>query len=304
MLQTDLYTKPTDAHNYLHYHSAHPLHVKNNIPYNQFLRLRRLCSQEVEYTARCTEMSNHLKQRGYPTRVISKALQAVNKIPRSQTLTYRQKNETQRVPFVVTHNPQNPPLKKWFTDFLQYLHSSPRLQKAIPDPPILGERNSRSLRDMLMPSVLPEPTNDQDDPGCFPCNKSRCVICTKHLVQTSQFTSAITSETFTIRQKMTCETPNIIYLLFCSKCKKSQYIGETKNSLKQRFYQHRSNININTGTLVTLHFNQVDHSLDDMRCIVIEKVYSQIHSRRLAREAFWVSKLKTLSPYGLNTKLE
>ena len=152
-----------------------------------------------------------------------------------------------------------------------------------------------------MPSVLPEPVIDQANPGCFPCDKSRCVICTKHLVQTPTFSSAVTSQTFTIRHRMTCETANIIYLLYCSKCKESQYVGETKNTLKQRFYLHRSNINKNTGTLVCQHFNQADHSLDDMKCIPIEKVHSVVHSRRLAREAFWIQKLKTLSPYGLNT---
>ena len=303
MLQTDLYTKPTDAHNYLHYRSAHPSHVKNNIPYSQFLRLRRLCSQEEDFVARCTDMTNHLKCRGYPSNIISKALEQVHKISRSQSLQYQQKTQTQRVPFVVTHNPHNPPLKKWFRDFLPYLHSNPRLQKAIPEPPILGERNSHSLRDMLMPSVLPEPNHGQEDPGCFSCKKSRCIICTKHLVQTPTFSSASTSQTFTIRHKMTCETSNLIYLLFCSKCQKSQYIGETKCSLKQRFYQHRSNINKNAGTLVTLHFNQNDHSLEDMRCIAIEKVFSDVHSRRLAREAFWIKKLQTLSPHGLNTMI-
>ena len=35
--------KPTDSHIYLLYSSSHPSHVKNSIPYSQFLRLRRLC---------------------------------------------------------------------------------------------------------------------------------------------------------------------------------------------------------------------------------------------------------------------
>ena len=55
------------------------------------------------------------------------------------------------------------------------------------------------------------------------------------------------------------------------KCPQTQYIGETKNTLKQRFYQHRSNINKNTGTLVTQHLNQHDYSLSDFRCIITEK---------------------------------
>ena len=41
-LSTSVYYKPTDAHSYLLHSSSHPEHVKNSIPFSQFLRLRRL----------------------------------------------------------------------------------------------------------------------------------------------------------------------------------------------------------------------------------------------------------------------
>ena len=44
-ISTDLFRKPTDARNYLHYSSAHPKSCKNGIPYSQFLRIRRICSE-------------------------------------------------------------------------------------------------------------------------------------------------------------------------------------------------------------------------------------------------------------------
>jgi len=43
-LCTSVYYKPTDSHSYLPYSSSHPSHVKNSIPFSQFLRLSRLCS--------------------------------------------------------------------------------------------------------------------------------------------------------------------------------------------------------------------------------------------------------------------
>ena len=48
-LRTSLYTKPTDAHLYLHYTSAHPIRQINAIPIGQFLRIRRICSEEADY---------------------------------------------------------------------------------------------------------------------------------------------------------------------------------------------------------------------------------------------------------------
>ena len=45
-LITDLYIKPTDTHQCLHSTSCHPRHCKNDIAYNQALRLRRICSND------------------------------------------------------------------------------------------------------------------------------------------------------------------------------------------------------------------------------------------------------------------
>ena len=52
----NFYTKPTDSHNYLDYRSAHPKHCKSNIPYNQFLRLKRICSKPGTFTQSCGKM--------------------------------------------------------------------------------------------------------------------------------------------------------------------------------------------------------------------------------------------------------
>ena len=40
-LFTDIYYKPTDTHQYLHFSSCHPRHTKHSIPYSQ---ARRLCT--------------------------------------------------------------------------------------------------------------------------------------------------------------------------------------------------------------------------------------------------------------------
>ena len=43
-VETDLYTKPTDKHQYLHTKSCHPRHCKRSIPFSQALRLHSICS--------------------------------------------------------------------------------------------------------------------------------------------------------------------------------------------------------------------------------------------------------------------
>ena len=55
-VSTSVYYKPTDSHAYLHYHSNHSSSCKNAIPYSQFFRLHRLCSETDDFSAKSEEM--------------------------------------------------------------------------------------------------------------------------------------------------------------------------------------------------------------------------------------------------------
>ena len=48
-LETNLYSKPIDAHLYLNAYSCHPKHTVYNIPKGQFIRIRRICSNADNY---------------------------------------------------------------------------------------------------------------------------------------------------------------------------------------------------------------------------------------------------------------
>ena len=63
-LCTTVHYKPTDPHSYLLYSSLHPSHVKNSIPYSQFLRLPRLCSEDSEFSLKSEEMCDFFDKRG------------------------------------------------------------------------------------------------------------------------------------------------------------------------------------------------------------------------------------------------
>ena len=67
-LTTDLYSKPTDKHQYLYSTSCHPKHTKTSLPYCLALRLRRICSTDILFQKRANEMKHHLLQRGYKKR--------------------------------------------------------------------------------------------------------------------------------------------------------------------------------------------------------------------------------------------
>ena len=65
LIETDLYTKPTDKHQYFLISSSHPPHTKRSIPYSLALRLRRIGSNYDTYKQRSQELMNYLVNRGY-----------------------------------------------------------------------------------------------------------------------------------------------------------------------------------------------------------------------------------------------
>ena len=69
-ITTDLYTKPTDKHQYLLQSSCHPKHTKRAIPFSLALRLRRICSSDDTFTQHTTELKTYLNKRGYNPRLL------------------------------------------------------------------------------------------------------------------------------------------------------------------------------------------------------------------------------------------
>ncbi len=100
-LVTSVFYKPTDSHSYLLYSSSHPNHTKRSIPFSQFLRLRRLCSEDEDFHTKSLEMRDFFVQRGYPTSLLDTAFSKASQIPRYETLTNPVTN--------VTENNQIPP---------------------------------------------------------------------------------------------------------------------------------------------------------------------------------------------------
>ena len=64
-LTTSVYYKATASHAYLDYRSSHPLGTRNSIPYSQFLRLRRLCSDETDFRTQAKLMASKFINRHY-----------------------------------------------------------------------------------------------------------------------------------------------------------------------------------------------------------------------------------------------
>ena len=80
--------------------------MSDSIPYSQFLRLRRLCSEDSGFNSKCNEMSNFFSERGYPG-ILSKALNRVQNLKRESALEPSASDNEEQIPFTLTFHPNN-----------------------------------------------------------------------------------------------------------------------------------------------------------------------------------------------------
>jgi hypothetical protein len=108
-LSTDVYYKPTDTHQYLHFGSCHPRHTKRSIPYNLARRICTIVSDESKRTERLEEMHIYLTKQGYPTKNIQDGIKKARNMDRTQLINPPTAEiiEQKCLPLVTTHNPQN-----------------------------------------------------------------------------------------------------------------------------------------------------------------------------------------------------
>ena len=315
-LETTLYVKPTDRNNYLPFDSAHPYHCKKGLPYGQFLRIRSICSTEKDFIHHCVKKAAQLRQKGYPIALRNSAFERARANKRTDLLQPKGKgvgekgNEKKRTFLTTTYIPSFDGLrtqvsKTW--DLLDRANSTrPIHERGL----TIGYRRPKNLRDILVKARLP-PEVKPDEPDRPPpvqkvCKSKHCRYC-PILDKSGKVKAHTTGRTYRSRQNVCCNSNNVIYCITCKRCGK-QYVGQTKNSLKERFKSHFYQIAHDPKkTEVSRHFNQKNHSrLDDVQIHILEFVHSNIEradtkEKRLHREFDWIHRMRSQIPKGLNS---
>ena len=78
--------------------------------------------------------------------------------------------------------------------------------------------------------------HEKEGPKIIKCSNSLCGTCAHLQDDVSKIKLNKAKITFKIKEKMTCDTKDVIYLITCNGCGK-QYIGETQ-SLRERVTLH------------------------------------------------------------------
>ena len=235
-VETDIYYKETNTHDYLDYRSAHPKHVRDNIPYTLAKKIHVFCSNSVTERERLTELKRHLINGHFPYNVIERGFKnAILQGPANKS--------TKNITFVTT-----------FTENYEVKHIAKTAQTLLDD--CEDERIRKVFNNCSITLATKQPPNllrqltrakfetiETGGPpsGLFKCTHGSCEICSWGFLQ--ECTSFITAndEEWIVQGHITCKSRNIIYYLKCLACKlQTTYAGITTTPLNVRMNNHRS----------------------------------------------------------------
>ncbi|XP_063077568.1 uncharacterized protein LOC134467623 [Engraulis encrasicolus] len=302
MLETSIYRKETDRNTILHASSFHPDHIVKNIPYGQFVRLKRICSNDEDFEVKANDMAKRFRDRGYDETVIDQARGRASHKNRSELLNPAPKTSDSVVTFV----------KRIINKHWKLLKCDPSLNH-LPDKPRFCFKRGKNIKDLVVSSMYqevptPSTTSWLSKPlfGNYRCGK--CAHCS-NTVDTKTFTHPHTGEKYNIKQFINCVSTHVVYMLKCP-CG-LMYIGQTKRNLKLRIAEHKASIrNGNMEYAIARHYKDRNHgSATTLRFVGIERVMpnprgGDLIKQLLKREAHWIHKLNTVEPHGLNEKQE
>ena len=252
---------------------------------------------------RAKELTNQLHRRGYLKQDIASAIDKARQRSRDALLSYRPKSAEVGtiLPFVLTYHPDLPKVRDIVDKNWSIIESSDELKDIYQSKPVMAFRRPKSLRDFLVRARLKPNSDDDNQTGeCRPCGRKRCQCC--KMITTAGTVKSSSGATVRLRQNTDCTTENVVYLISCSSCNK-QYVGETKGPLNKRMNGHRDDWRHRRfeRSPTAEHFHSADHdflSNASVCCLEHNKEWSD--STRKLRESYWIRRLNTLCPFGIN----
>ena len=245
MVETDVYYKETNSHDYLDFFSHHPNHTKENIPYNLAKRILVFCSNEETEKLRLKELKQWLINCNYPEQLIDRKFHC------ARLQGPANKSEGHVFPIVSTYysNYDVDNISKTANSLLSNLKSN-HLQTVFEDCKIISSYRQP-------PNLLLQLTNSSFEsapeaivakkPGLYKCNSNRCELCKLKYIQECTSFNTSNGYKWTIKSHINCNSQNVLYFLKCTSCEKVTYTGKT-NNLRLRMNNHRSSAQSGKGT--------------------------------------------------------
>lgn len=265
-IKTLLYIKPTNTFSYLQFNSNHKDSIFKNIPISLLIRVRRICSNSIEYFYFSRLFISQLVQRGYSYSYLFSIVRNIFKKNRLSLLPYKEKIDDDQFGksksnhfFVIPFNKSNISVNKIISNSFDTTKNIFNLDFKIN---VVNSVNN-SLRKIFIHSGSLSLKNYNFK--CSPCLLDKCKSCEffviKNLINfNKKFSLPVLSQ-------CNCKSKDCIYIIHCIFCD-CFYIGETMQTLEKRFECHLSNIRcflpyVKEISEVAFHFNKKGHNIKE-----------------------------------------
>lgn len=279
-----LYIKPTNNGTYLLPYSNHPSHIFSNIPYALFTRIKRICSNFIDYLYFSFKLSFNLINRDYCPNFIFSVSNKVHNLERNSLLPYKNKEDNKLTKVIKTSFTYEKNFQ-FFEGYIFESFKSLNLQYNWLD--IYKPFIFYNVKQNLSLITIHNPSKSFIKNNCFTfkCNLVNCKIC--NYINVSSFLD-LNGLILPFVSNGNCQSTNLVYIISCIRCK-VYYIGETSKSLNQRISQHLYAIKKFRPYLddneVANHFCKKGHNLRFDFKVNIFKLNLQDNNLRKATEA-------------------
>ena len=246
-------------------------------------------------------------------------MEKVNMIDRKELLQAKEKNnQKNKIPLVITYNRTLPNISEVVKKNWNILQIGSEFENVFDNTPTIAFKRNKNIQELIGGNLInngklvKRNKLKQKEGKSKTCNTNRTSLCCTQVVNTSTFKSYQTNRIFNIFHTITCKSQWLIYLLECTLCK-LQYIGKSETSFNIRLNNHRKDVNNNNPKAIPAcqHFRSEGHNfMKHAKFTLIEELTERNHvsketlkHRLKKRENFWILKLQTLTPKGLNQEL-
>ena len=282
-----LYIKPTNSFSFLKFNSNHPKHIFNNIPISCLIRIRRICSNYIDYLYFSRSLLIQLLSRGYNFKFLIHAIHNVGNMDRYSLIKYKVKDNSDlfkdKIIISMKYNDNFIEIKKHLYNSWNILDTNSKIitkstSNNTINPNIVSNKktlfitygvNNNLKRLLVYNFKLERNFNFRSSPF----NKLGCKICP--YMDSTKIFKFHNGLSLPILNNNNCDAKNCIYIFYCNLCVNCYYIGETTN-FRNRFSTHKSCI-INFKPIgkinseVAEHFNLKGHNFKTNLKIIIFK---------------------------------
>jgi len=297
------------------------------IPKSVGIRIRRNCStrydDDTAFVESLREFKGYLITSGYAEKEVDESFGKLAHVKREQLLeddyskqrSKRRASKFRKHRFITDYEPAFTDIKRVLVKHQHLMMKSRKLRSIFPrgarDFQVAMRRDAKNLKERLAPSRVSLIRNTENGAhGSRPCGKNCCVCPMLEATKANHFSSAATKMTYKIRQDISCESKNVIYMIRCLK-HNVQGVGYTTD-LKSRIANYKNHHKKKIASCgISQHFQEDGHMFErDFRIQPIVTIMNppscknKLKKRLEEFELYWQDNLITGEPQGMNKLVE